>query len=50
MEESTLPNIREDYRSTRENRDFNVIRKYEGTHKSPQTNCKPTKKDHYLDQ
>lgn len=49
MEEIGLPNIRDIYRCTRENRDFNVIRKYEGGLISPKGTGKPTKKDHYLD-
>lgn len=49
MEGMGLPNIREIYRCTRENRDYNVIRKYEGGHKSA-LNVKPTKRNHYLDE
>ena len=50
MEEQTLPPISDMYNCTRENHDYNVIRKYEGDHKDFSVNSKPTKKDHYLDQ
>jgi hypothetical protein len=37
------------YNCTRENYDYNVIKKYEGGKKSFAVNSKPTKKSHYLD-
>ena len=49
MEEQMLPSIKDMYNCTRENYDYNVIRKYEGDHKNLAVNSKPTKKDHYLD-
>lgn len=47
--ENSLPPIIEMYNSTRDNRDYNVIRKYQGivSHQSPKRSI--TKKDHYLD-
>jgi len=50
MEGSELPPISDVYEWTRQNRDTNVIRKYEGGHKSFAQAQKPTKKDTYLDQ
>ena len=46
---SSLPNIRDIYISTRQNRDYNVIKHYEGPHKNFAIGTKATKKDHYLD-
>jgi hypothetical protein len=46
----SLPTIKDMYNCTRENYDYNVIRHYEGKHKSFAINTKATKKDHYLDQ
>jgi hypothetical protein len=47
--ENSLPPIKEMYNSTRENRDFNVIRKYQDFSKTQQMKKSPTKKNHYLD-
>lgn len=44
-----LPSIKDMYNCTRENHDYNVIRKYQGDKKNFAVNSKPTKKDHYLD-
>jgi hypothetical protein len=49
MEEQMLPSIRDMYNCTRENHDYNAIRKYQGDHKSFAVGGKATKKDHYLD-
>lgn len=50
MEEQMLPSIRDMYRCTRENHDYNAIRSYQVTNKPFAVGAKPTKKDHYLDQ
>ena len=47
--DNMLPPIKEMYNSTRENRDFYVIRKYQDMAQSPSTKKSPTKKGHYLD-
>lgn len=47
--ENSLPPILEMYNSTRENRDFNVIRKHEEFSKPAVSKKSITKKGHYLD-
>jgi hypothetical protein len=46
----SLPTIKDMYNCTRENYDYNAIKRYEGKRNSLGMNSKPTKKDHYLDE